>query len=378
MESQQKLLASIVANQQQQPKEMLEQFQKTMHDMMAIMFKQTMEMVKTLLPNRIPTPPDHHSKVDTPSIPFQQHRQQSTNLLPKTQGQFGKQAQTLHQRLRSFWNPGGRGSGRGSGRAGRLSTSGSILKISQSPTTPSPDSDKENYWEQTFHPDYEGDSHLFTQEDTPVNSTDPSRGYPSTVAPPGIIKHIHKVHELTTASTPPESSPDSISPINCHTDQEHIILTSTAFLNDTIVNATLSMIQMEYPTMAYQNTYFMEFLTNTSYGNATKVRRLNALFHHPLNIWCIPVNHGYNHWLYLTMDTTRKEIGQHDSLTTHTSHNYTSHLCHTLAKANQGNWTSEQVSTPRQHNSFDCGIYVLAHIHKQVSGNSRGPTGNPS
>ena len=135
---------------------------------------------------------------------------------------------------------------------------------------------------------------------------------------------------------------------------------------------------MEYPTMAYQNTYFMEFLTNTSYGNATKVRRLNALFHHPLNIWCIPVNHGYNHWLYLTMDTTRKEIGQHDSLTTHTSHNYTSHLCHTLAKANQGNWTSEQVSTPRQHNSFDCGIYVLAHIHKQVSGNSRGPTGNPS
>ena len=73
-----------------------------MHDMMAIMFKQTMEMVKTLLPTRAPLTPDQQNKVDTQSrfLHLQQH--QYTNFLPKTQVHLGKQARNLHQRLHSF------------------------------------------------------------------------------------------------------------------------------------------------------------------------------------------------------------------------------------------------------------------------------------
>ena len=182
MESQQKLLASIVATQQQQSKDMLEQFQQTMHEMMAIMFKQTMEMVKTLLPTRNPLTPDQQSKGDTQPRFHPKHHQYA-NILPKIQVHLGQQARNLHQRLHSFRHSGGRGGGRGSDRARLVSTSGGVIKHTQR-TTPSPESDEENYWETLYNPEYEEDSHAFTQDNSPGNSTDPSGGYPSTVAPP--------------------------------------------------------------------------------------------------------------------------------------------------------------------------------------------------
>ena len=148
---------------------------------MAVMFKQTMEIVKTLLPTRTSLTPDQQSKGDTQSRFHPQHHQYA-NILPKTQVHLGKQARNLHQRLHSFRHSGGRGSGRGSDRSRIMSTSGGFIKHTQ-PTNSSPESDKENYWETPYNPEYEEDSQAFTQDDSPGNSTDPSGGYPSRVAP---------------------------------------------------------------------------------------------------------------------------------------------------------------------------------------------------
>ena len=122
----------------------------------------------------------------------------------------------------------------------------------------------------------------------------------------------------------------------------------------------------------------MEFVTNPSYRKSTQHRCLNTLFQQPSALWYIPVNHGYNHWLYLTINTFRKHIGQHDSFPGHINHDYATQVCHMLTDANHETWTSEHVSTLRQQNSYNYGIYVLVNIHRQVSGNIRGPTGTPS
>ena len=158
--------------------------------------------------------------------------------------------------------------------------------------------------------------------------------------------------------------------------RENLILTSQAYLNDIILNNTLQLIQGAHPTMHYKNTYYMEYLTNPSYGTSTQ-RCLHTLLQQPRSLWYIPVNHGQTHWLFLTINIAQRHIGQHDSLPGHTNRDYAEQVRLLLTAADQGQWTSAQVSTSRQTNTYNCGLYVLANILRLVS-NPHGPTGTPS
>lgn len=168
-----------------------------------------------------------------------------------------------------------------------------------------------------------------------------------------------------------DSSSGHSVPLTYHNERERTILTSQAYLNNHIINITLRLIQNEYPLMCFNNTYFMEFITNPNYLLSTKLRRLNFFSHDIPAKWYISVNHGYTHWLFLTLNLERKHIAQHDSLPNHKSTDYATLLCRIFEDANLGYWTSEQMIILSQHNSYDCGVYVLVNILICVSGIQR-------
>ena len=181
MTQQQQQLENMMKNQQQQNTLIFEKVQTTMKDMMEAMFKQMIEVVKTIIP----------ALIQTPSInPMQE---QSTSRIPTNQynhfgyppqPNLGPPVRTIQQRLSSFRRPGGRSGGRGNSSKERhhhtrddgkphLShpADGSRLGIQD-----------ENYWEENFDPRYSEDTINFqTGESNTLK--DQTGGYPSTVAP---------------------------------------------------------------------------------------------------------------------------------------------------------------------------------------------------
>ena len=130
--------------------------------------------------------------------------------------------------------------------------------------------------------------------------------------------------------------------------------------------------------MAFRNTYFMEYITNPTYSTHTRLLRIQPFFQIPQTIWYVPINHGYVHWLFLTIHPQAQIIRQHDSLPSLTRTDYANQLCQIFTEAHGGQWTGEKVDTPGQQNSYDCGIYVLANIYKQVCRDHIDYTGYPS
>ena len=129
--------------------------------------------------------------------------------------------------------------------------------------------------------------------------------------------------------------------------------------------------------MKYHNTYFMEYVSNPNFPHASLPQWIGEISD-STNIWYLPINHQGIHWLYIQINPNTNMITQHDSLPTATNTNYTTRIGDLLKNHNTREWTGKQEATPTQHNGYDCGMYVLAHIYHRIQGNHTFPTGHPS
>ena len=144
-----------------------------------------------------------------------------------------------------------------------------------------------------------------------------------------------------------------------------------------IINNALQIFNTKFSNMKYQNTYFMEYLSNPNLPNASLPQWIGKISN-STTIWYMSINHRGIHWLYLQINPNTYMITQHDSLPTATNTDYTNRIGELLTNHNNIEWTGQQVATPPQHNGYDCGIYVLAHIYHHIQGNQTFPTGHPS
>ena len=178
MKQQQQQLKNMMKNQQQQNTLIFEKVQTTMKDMMEAMFKQMIEVVKTIIPTLIQTPsitPMQEQR--TSRIPNHQYN----HMVYSPQPNLGPPAQTIQQRISSFCRPGGRSGGRGNPSKERHLHTRDERKMH--PSHPADGSrlgiQDENYWEENYDPRY--------SDTTPTGELntlkDQSGGYPSTVAP---------------------------------------------------------------------------------------------------------------------------------------------------------------------------------------------------
>ena len=159
---------------------------------------------------------------------------------------------------------------------------------------------------------------------------------------------------------------------------EFAIFRSKQYLNDTILNATIRLIMTRTDQVNYLNTYFMEYVTNSVYDSTTTDRGIKLIRDHPNQTWFIPINHGGQHWLFLSIHPLQHIIRQHDSLPTFTQQDYTTPMCALLQPNSLEIWTGRQHPTPRQQNSYNCGVFVLARILHLAQGRAGSQRGNPS
>ena len=155
-------------------------------------------------------------------------------------------------------------------------------------------------------------------------------------------------------------------------------LETEQYLNDRIINNTLQLYQQQFHRMNYLNSFVMEYVNNPRLSTQTGSRRLQQIRNNRHSIWYIPVNHGATHWLFLRITIASRRIEQFDSLPASHSQDYTQKVCDLLNRKGNREWQGHQVETGRQHNSFDCGLYVLALILHQLSGKTEDPEGRPS
>ena len=95
---------------------------------------------------------------------------------------------------------------------------------------------------------------------------------------------------------------------------EFEILCSKQYLNDIILNATISLIMTRTDQVNFLNIYFMEYVTNSVYDRTTTDRGIKLIRDHPNQTWFIPINHGGQHWLFLSIHPLQHIIRQHNSL----------------------------------------------------------------
>ena len=179
----------IMAKQDRQITNMVDQFQNAMKDMMATMIKQIMEMMANIIqqrqvPQAPPQRPTSHAADQTPYS--------TTNYPnnPPPEHSFSTHARNLHQKINNFRQPLGRTGGRGGGRGPpreeasvqRRNPPKSILQ-QQDHNAPEINYDDENFWEPPYDPNYESHAGNYDQETN--NRSETPGGYPSTVAPLG-------------------------------------------------------------------------------------------------------------------------------------------------------------------------------------------------
>ena len=178
-------------------------------------------------------------------------------------------------------------------------------------------------------------------------------------------------HPSNEASGQPTKPPLRLKP-----HEQHILHTEE-FLNDTIINQTLRLFKAQFTNMNFQNTYFMEYVHNPNIHHPSLTQKIGEISD-STNKWYIPVHHHGNHWLYIHINPTTHKITQHDSQPTATNTDYTTRIGELLTQHTATEWTGTLAATPIQHNGYDCGVYVLAHILHRLHGTHRRPMGYPS
>lgn len=112
MQQQQKQLETMMKNQQQQNNLIFEKFQNTMKEMMNVMYKQMIEVVKAIIPAL--TLKCIQSPLTDQTIPHMPNNHYTNFGYPPLH-QLGP-ARTIQQRLSSFWRTRGGAEGRGKAR----------------------------------------------------------------------------------------------------------------------------------------------------------------------------------------------------------------------------------------------------------------------
>ena len=184
--------------------------------------------------------------------------------------------------------------------------------------------------------------------------------------------------DLTTgASLSPPTSPADDSPSTPHptatsnllttVDAMHQTLNSEAYLNDTIINAGLSRIIGHNLETGYLTTFCMAFFLNPHNPRTMLHPWYQKLRQAPHKTWYIPICHNHTHWIFLKIDPRLHHIAQYDSLLRLGTEDYTHRLWPFLEDRDQHPWSTGQGQTPQQINGYDCGVHVLAEIHRQVN-----------
>ena len=96
-------------------------------------------------------------------------------------------------------------------------------------------------------------------------------------------------------SLPPPYLPAMLHP------EESIILCSTAYLNNSIINKALQHFRNIHDDWNYHNTYFMEYVCNPRMPHPSMERWVREIIH-STTIWYLPIHHRKVHWLYLQIN----------------------------------------------------------------------------
>ena len=195
-------------------------------------------------------------------------------------------------------------------------------------------------------------------------------------APGNRSSEVHVI-DLTTDT---DEEGDSRFPPSVHAmlqPEDNIILSSTAYLNDSIINTTLQHFRQINDDWDFHNTYFMEYVCNPRIPHPSMERWVREIIHSP-KIWYVPVHHRKVHWLYLQINPSLRHVHQYDSLPAVTDVDYTIRMCESLSLYSTSDWTGNLADTPPQCNGYDCGVHVLAHIHHCLGSQPGDPLGRPS
>ena len=97
------------------------------------------------------------------------------------------------------------------------------------------------------------------------------------------------------------------------------------------------------------------------------IKKLEAQPHHT---WYIPVCHERRHWILLKINPNKRTVEQYDSMGMGASGNYTQRVRVILEARDNSPWRTQHTPTILQVNGYDCGVHVLAEVHRQVHGYS--------
>jgi len=179
------------------------------------------------------------------------------------------------------------------------------------------------------------------------------------------------------------------------------LLTPGLWLDGDILNSYLNIVgrwanqkagESKVPKFVVHNTYFFDIMersfgTKSSQPSSKDVQALlrtmekagvvkdNVL---KVDTVLIPINHNGNHWVLGTVRPLRRQVELWDSLggiqghwskndTWRTYYNiflrWLKFQCGTDSDVNTKGWTFNPNSGPKQHNGYDCGVYVCTTAH---------------
>lgn len=169
-----------------------------------------------------------------------------------------------------------------------------------------------------------------------------------------------------------------------------------AWLNDAVINAHIETLLRKYnrsrENIWIMKTYFMSLLVNFDSDSENAYNYDNVCrWCHPIpggNIFLlqklfVPINENNLHWTLIEIDFRKKTIIYHDSLL-HNDYMYCKYILQFLRdeyrkiykqelKSSDWNLISNsvlriqhQIATPKQQNSFDCGVFLLMTIEARI------------
>ena len=178
------------------------------------------------------------------------------------------------------------------------------------------------------------------------------------VSPTNII-------DLTTSTRPPEQH-TSVPPSTLARISDKRIVLTEAYLNGRIIKNSLTIILASTPRIDFLNSYFLEYASDPTTSTLSLAPWHRKLTTYPDRTWYVPVCHRRIHWIFLKINPSNHTIEQYDSLISLQTPDYTHYLKPILEEGDEQPWRTTYPTTQQQQNGYDCGLHVLAEIHRQV------------